>query len=185
MDPVADEVASRRALRGLSIAVWALVIVLIVNVLLTLYREFLSPIYLPRFDAVPPRLSYRIDPSTIDSLANFYDWPIEKQVQNASVIVLTTFKQDGQKLKSVVSEILKQQPGTTFNYQVGDEYARGSRYVRENTAYGDGEVIFFTGSPATMRYSSTYSGGRLLGMGDMPLQTLRKIIEEQKSSGAK
>ena len=114
-----------------------------------------------------------------DPLANFYAWPLEKQIQSASVIALTRFAQDGPRIKSTITEILKMAPDTTFNYRIGDEYARGSRYVRENTSYGDGEVIFFTGSPATMRYSSTYENDRLLGLGDLPIEILRQTIAGQ------
>jgi hypothetical protein len=185
MDAESDQARSTRAIRSLSIAVWALVIVLVANVAVSLYEQFATWNYPPYSWQLPSTSSRQVNLSSVDALANFYDWPVDKQIQNSSVIALTAFKQDGQKLKSVIVEILKQQPGTAFPYQVGDEYARGTRYVRENTTYGDGELIFFTGSPATMRYSSTYSEGRLLGMGDMPLRALRETIAKQSAGVAK
>jgi hypothetical protein len=120
-----------------------------------------------------------------DPLADFNEWPIEKKIQSASAIVATKYIPDGPRLKSTIAEILKVDPDSTFNYRVGDEYAPSTRYVRENATYGDGEVIFFTGSPATMRYSSTYQGGRLLGLGDMPIDVLRQIIARQRGAPSK
>ena len=185
MDPPKEQDTSIRAIRRLTIAVWALVLVLVVNTALQLLTGFL-PVMFARtlFDDSPGPTSLRSYPS-VDPMADFYEWPLDKQVANASVIVLTKFEQDGPRIKSMISEILKLAPGTTFNYRVGDEYARGSRYVRENTSYGDGEIVFFTDSPATMRYSSTYQGGRLLGLGDLPIDVLRQKIAHSSASESK
>jgi hypothetical protein len=185
MDASNEQAASVRALRRLTFAVWALVLVLVVNVVLQLLTGFLPFMYARNLVDDPPSLSSRRDHASVDPLAGFYEWPLEKQVASASVIVLTKFEQDGPRIKSIISEMLKETPGTTFNYHVGDEYARGSRYVRENTSYGDGEVIFFTGSPATMRYSSTYQGGRLLGLGDLPIDVLRQKIARASATQSK
>jgi hypothetical protein len=185
MDPPKLQDTSIRAIRRLTFAVWALVLVLVVNMSLQLITGFL-PVMFARnlFDDSHNPISLRSHRS-VDPMADFYEWPLEKQVANASVIALTKFEQDGPRIKSVISEILKLAPGTTFNYHVGDEYARGSRYVRDNTSYGDGEIIFFTDSPATMRYSSTYQGGRLLGLGDLPIDVLRQKITQSGASESK
>ena len=185
MDPSTEQAASIRALRKLTFAVWALVLVLVANVVLQLLTYFAPSMYARRLFYDPQSLSSRRDYPPVDPLADFYEGPLEKQVANASVIALTKFEQDGPRIKSIISEILKETPGTTFNYHVGDEYARGSRYVRENTTYGDGEVIFFTGSPAAMRYSSTYQNGRLLGLGDLPIDVLRQKIARENTTAAK
>jgi hypothetical protein len=185
MDPTKEDDTSTRAIRRLTFAVWALVLILIVNMSLQLITGFLPVMFARRlFDESHSPTSLRNYPS-VDPMADFYEWPLEKQVANASVIVLTKFERDGPRIKSIISEILKLAPGTTFNYHVGDEYARGSRYVRENTSYGDGEIIFFTDSPATMRYSSTYQGGRLLGLGDLPIDVLRQKIAHPGASESK
>ena len=103
-----------------------------------------------------------------------HDLPIEQRVERASVIIVTKFESaaDGRK-KAVVAEILKQAPGTRFNYKVGDEYPAASYYPREGVDRGDGSVVFFEGVPAEMRYSSTYRDGRISGLGDIPLELFR------------
>jgi hypothetical protein len=39
-------------------------------------------------------------------------------------------------------------------------------------------VMFFTGSPATMRMSMTYFGDRVHSLGDLPIELLRQKCEE-------
>jgi len=185
MNPPEEQDASIRAIRRLTFAVWALVVVLVANMSVQLLTGFLPVMFARKLidDSYGPT-SHRSKPF-VDPMADFYEWPLEKQVASASVIVLTRFEKDGPRIKSVISEILKLAPGTTFNYRVGDEYARGSRYVRENTSYGDGEIVFFTDSPATMRYSSSYEAGRLLGLGDLPIDVLRQKIAQAPASESK
>jgi hypothetical protein len=69
-------------------------------------------------------------------------------------------------------------PGTTFYYEIGDEFPGSSFYPEGRTNYGDGLVIFFTGSPAMMRLSMTYSGDRIRSLGDLPLKLLREKCKE-------
>ena len=64
---------------------------------------------------------------------------------------------DDGKSRAVISEILKQEPGTMFYYRVGDEYPNASFYPQDNSNYGDGVVIFFTGSPRVGAYSRAAS----------------------------
>ena len=81
-------------------------------------------------------------------------------------------------MKCVVAEILKHAPQTEFNYKIGDEYDMCSRWPRPNTEYGEGVLMFFTGSPAEFRYSRSVHGGRL-GGSDMPIDLLRTKIRAQ------
>ena len=111
----------------------------------------------------------------------FYDFPIEKQIEAASVIAIARYEKEGEKLKCVISEILKHSPNTTFYFKVGDEYPQCSRYPKANESYGDGQLMFFVGSPAEFRYSTSFFGDRLSGLGEMPIELLRGKIQ----SGAK
>lgn len=116
--------------------------------------------------------SRRLDP--------FYQWPLEKQIQKASVIAVATWQQADGILKCVISEILKQASNTTFHFKIGDEFPRGNQRVQDGTSYGDGQIIFFTGSPPMFRYATTYSSNRIIGMGDMPITELRSLIQQQR-----
>jgi len=80
----------------------------------------------------------------------------------------------------VISEILMQDPNTTFYYGVGAEFPSGQVEVRENTGYGDGQVMFFIGSPASFRYSSSYKSGRCHGLGGITIENLRELIKARK-----
>jgi hypothetical protein len=105
---------------------------------------------------------------------SFHELPIEDQIEQASVIAIARYEpaKDGQ-MKAVLKEFLKKEEGTTFHYQIGDEYVRSSYYPKQGTSHGDGIVIFFEGSPATMRRTMTYSGDRIHTLGDMPLELFR------------
>ncbi len=180
MDQSTAEASTARAIRRLTVAVWVLVSVLLVDAVISASSLLMPYFYVRQMSAALPSAPSRGEIAPVDPFPSFHELPPDKQIQEASVIALTTYKPDGARLKSIVSEILKQKSGTTFYYKVGDEYALGSRYVAEQRQYGDGEVIFFTGSPASMRFSASYANGRIGGMGDMPLQTLRDMIEMQK-----
>jgi hypothetical protein len=180
MDPVTGQASNTRATQNLTIAIWALVIVVLLNAAATAYSVFLPAALAHRINDLAPSFTSSMDYSPSDAFANFHDWSIEKQVQGASVIAFTKYKNEDGKLKSMIADLPKQNAGTVFNYKVGDEYTPDSRYPRENTQYGEGEVIFFTGSPAMMRFSATYSDGRINGMGDLPMKKLVELIEKEK-----
>jgi hypothetical protein len=105
----------------------------------------------------------------------FNELPIEQQIANASVIAVLRYEPatDGKK-KAVFVEFLKKDPNATFHYNVGDEYSESSYYPVQGTSRGDGEVAFFTGSPARTRMTMSYSGSRIGALGDMPLDLLRE-----------
>lgn len=151
---------STRDIRSLTIAVWALVVAVLFNTGVT----FLSSI-------VPSAATDRAGDRRLDAPSGgqdpfvnqyqgFHEWPLEKQIQAASVIVVTIYEEENGKLKSIISEILKQQPGVSFDYEIGDEYADASIDIEGDTRYGDGQVIFLVGSPPEMRLFSTYTNRR-------------------------
>lgn len=159
-------------------AIWAVALALLVNALAIVCGYYAPAFFAHRFAmSLPSDLS---DSISIGEFNDFHDWPIEKQIRTASVIAVSTYERDNGKLKSVVSSILKRAPNTDFHYKVGDEFFPGSRYARENTVYGDGEVMFFTGSPAQFCYSASYSEGRVGGLGDIPFEDLLALIAAQK-----
>ena len=102
----------------------------------------------------------------------------EQKIRAASVIALARHERSGETLRCVITEVLKQAPGTAFYYRVGDEFPHGNRQIRDNTDYGDGQILFFVGSPAEHCQSVAFSGDRLRWMGDMPVTQLREIIRE-------
>ena len=170
-----------RALRRLTIAVWALVLVVV------LFAAMYFVAYAPwlRFSWNSLENPHPAQPSASSrsptSYERFYDLPIEKQIEAASVIAIARYQKEGEKLKCVISEILKRSPNTDFYFKVGDEYPHCSRYPKSNESYGDGQLMFFVGSPAEFRYSTSFFGDRMSGLGEMPIELLRgKIKGEAK-----
>jgi hypothetical protein len=109
----------------------------------------------------------------------FHELKLEEQIKTASVIALARYEQspDG-RMKAIIKEFLKKEPGTTIYYNIGDEYPDASYYPKEHVSYGDGVIIFFTNSPARMAMSMTYSGDRIRGLGDLPVELLRKKCKD-------
>lgn len=149
--------------------------------------SFLAISYLVAFFAMPILLSKGIpldetshvetsrEPGTGRASPNFHELTVEDQIKEASVIALVGYElsADG-KATAVISEFLKKEPGVEFRYAIGDEYPPASHYVSEGSGRGDGQILFFVGSPAEMRMSSAYSGDRIRGLGDIPLQLFRE-----------
>ena len=172
--------ATIRALRRLTVAVWALVFVVSTYVVISFaaYVPWLMSMWSSSERPVSARSG--ASPRSMMRYENFHDLPIDKQVAAASIIAIARYQKEGEKLKCVVSEILKRAPDTEFYYKVGDEYPSCSRYPKANESYGDGMLMFFVGSPAEFRYSTTFSGDRLVGLGEMPIDLLRRKIAEAK-----
>lgn len=114
-----------------------------------------------------PQMFYEAEPP-------FQEMQLEEKIRKSSVIALAKYEPspDG-KMKAIIREFLKIEPGTTLYYKVGDEHASSSYYPKNNTSYGDGLVIFFVGSPAEMRMSMSYEGDRIRGLGDLPIELLK------------
>jgi len=107
----------------------------------------------------------------------FHALPPEEKIKRSAAILLTTHQRDGRKLKAVVQEVLKKEPNAELQYSVGDEFVELSRYGEDGATYGDGYVVFFADSGMGGHESYTYRNGRITGLGNMPLEMLRGIIQ--------
>lgn len=109
----------------------------------------------------------------------FHELSPEEQIKKASVIALAKYEKspDG-KMKAIIKEFLKKDPGVIIYYNTGDEYPSSSYYPSVNRTYGDGIIIFFTGSPARMELSTTYTDDRIGGLSDIPVELFRKKCKE-------
>ena len=180
MEPSGSEVLVR-AVRRLTTAVWVLVALVAIIVSLNLIS------YVPwLFEMIDSRSS----PSNAQSprapsaerFENLHEMPVEQLVKAASVIAISTHTLDAGKGKCVLAEILKQDPGVRFYYKIGDNFRHCSFDPADGSMHGEGQVMFFTGNPASFSYSTTYFGGRVSGLGDMPLEDLRKLIVSQTNA---
>lgn len=174
-----------QSLKRLTIAVWILALLTFLNICVSVLNVLFPPFLAQRVAASLPARPLPELSTSFERTQNFSELPIEKQIAGASAITLTTWKNEDGKLKCIISEILKLTPDTVFHYKVGDEYASESRYPRERISYGDGQVIFFIGSPARMQYSVTYSNDRIRGLGDVPLGLFREMVQTINREGLK
>ncbi len=182
-DPKPD--ALTRAIKMLTVAVWCLCGLVLAQ--LGFYGwSYISSMRLARqamaattssIQSVPSK-ALRPEPSEEKP---FHELPPEEMVARSSVILLTSYQDDGKKNKAIVAEILKQDPNVTLYYSVGDEYQMLSFPKQGNVSCGDGQVVFMAGSPASMRASFGFVNGRIGGLGDMPLTTLREMVKRKKS----
>ena len=165
MTSTAPEQAVIRAVRSLTIAIWVLAVAIFVNALpsILVYETLRSS-------------ASSISGSSAVDLNNFDELPVEEKIRRASVIAITKYNKEDGKISAVITAIPKRQANVVFNYKIGDDYAKGTHYLRPNVSYGDGEVVFFTGSPATMRLSMTYSDDRIRGLGDIPMQKFLELV---------
>jgi hypothetical protein len=104
-----------------------------------------------------------------------------EQIRSASVIAFADWQKSGSTLKCIISEIVKKVPDTAFYYKVGDEFRRGNQRVSGDADYGDGQVLFFTGSPATFQSAVAYRNGRITAMGDMPVSEFRDVARRSSA----
>lgn len=105
----------------------------------------------------------------------FFEASIEERIEMASAIAVAKFEpSDDGRMRAIIHEYLKVEPGTELRYEVGDEHPSSSYYPSEDRIKGDGLVIFFTGSPARMRMSTSINGDRITGLSDIPLELFRK-----------
>jgi hypothetical protein len=104
----------------------------------------------------------------------------EQRISSASVVALCRYERSGSTLRCIITEILKQREGTPFHYKVGDEFRAGNQRVSENTDFGDGEVLFFSGSPLHSESIMAYRHDRIDALGDMPVSTFCELVRASK-----
>jgi hypothetical protein len=174
--------STAKSIKRLTLGVWILSILTLGNLIISIVA-FLHPPFLARriMASLPEPKVSSSSHAREDDYNGFYDWPLEKQIQTASVIAVGKWQKEDKKLKCIIVEILKQKPGIKFYYKVGDEYTSGSFYPKGDANYLDGQVMFFTGSPPMCRYSVSYSEDRVTGFGDMPIDELRRMIKKENT----
>lgn len=111
----------------------------------------------------------------------FHELSVDEQINKSTAIALAKFEPspDGQ-MKAIIKEFLKKESGVEIYYNIGDEHPSSSYFPNDRTRHGDGMIIFFTGSPAVMRMSMTFSGNRIRSLGDIPIELFKKKCEKPK-----
>jgi hypothetical protein len=164
--------------RRLSSLVRVLIGLSLLNILLTVMIGFAPTVFAHK---VNQELDAIHEVPGSDPFRDFHVWPLEKQIDSASVILITEYVKSGDRTKSIIKEILKQSPNTRFYYKVGDEFMEMSSSHGFEMGSEKGMIVFLTGNPASTRYGTSYSGDRLGSMGGMTLDELRNTIKSRAS----
>ena len=177
-----------KSIRHLTIAIWAAALAIIATLFFQVISWILPPPFVGQLNSEPVRfhdaatdLPYPLisDARTLETDRPFHSLPIEEQIQQATLIAVAEYEEgDDGRTRAIIREILKKEPGTVSYFDVGDEHPMSSYYGAPDRSRGDGVVIFFLGSPATMRLSMSFEGERIRSLGDMPLALLREKCRE-------
>ena len=100
---------------------------------------------------------------------------LEEKLQQSSAIVFADLKPMNGKFRAIATEVLVLTPGTKIYYQPGQEIPRLSHSSDGITDWGDGAVALLAGSPASVQESYSVRNGRVSGLGDMPIEELRRL----------
>jgi len=140
-----------------------------------LYPLFLGPQMNETVSDKFSELNQGIIEETIKPEKPFHELTLDEKIKTASFIVLAEYqKQSNGKQLPVIKEFLKEDPNSVIYYKIGDEYKTYSDYSEPTNNLNKKLIIFFVGSPASMRYSTTYSGDRIHSLGDIPEKLLRE-----------
>ena len=168
-----------RAVRGLTLAVWVLGALTLVQTAINAYwylsaqRQYSR--YFPPQETRTAKQQTPSLPVDYERESRFHDLSPEEKIRESSAILLTALRQDGDRTKQIITEIVKKKPGVPLYFDVGDDFDTfGGSRSREYAA-GDGQVVFLTGSPAMMRSACSFSGERISCLSEMPLRKLREL----------
>jgi hypothetical protein len=100
---------------------------------------------------------------------------VEEKLQRSSAMVFADLKPMNGKLRAIATDILVLTPGTKIYYHSGQEIPSLSHSPDGITDWGDGAVALLAGSPASIQESYSVRNGRVSGLGDMPLEELRRL----------
>jgi hypothetical protein len=182
-DPTRSE-PLRRAVRSLTVAVWCLVALLAIQLSFYAWGYLQSMRWMRGAMAKGPTRVQESSTTTYhppppeENLPE--GLPLDQLVARSTVVLLTSYQDDGDRWKAVVAEIVKRDPGVELHYSVGDEYPTLSFAKEKGVTCGEGQVVFMVGNPASMRRSYGFDRGRVGGLGDIQISKLREIAKGKK-----
>lgn len=168
-----------KAIRALTFAVWALVVVSILNLVV-----YFSPVYTFLASEAPPdqeSLASEEFAAPMGSATPFHELSLEEAVARSSVIFYAEHQDHGERVECVIKEILKQSAASTVQHQPGDIYNPCSKTKQPNAWHGEGAVVFLDDPSGRYRRSASVFDGRIPAFEHMSLTELRAAIAREKS----
>ncbi len=106
---------------------------------------------------------------------NFHELSVDEKIELATAIIVVKFEEgDNGNYKSVVEDVLKREEGIELYYNVGEVYESDSHHKMSDEFVPQRAIVFMQGRPATMRFSTTFDGERIRGLGGISLALLRE-----------
>lgn len=150
---------------------WLLVIVAAVSLGWLIFRDISMFVQLRSY------LGFVRAQSEASVIPSFADWPLEKQLANATVVARADRRLVNGVQQAVISEVLKVKPGTEFKYKIGDHFAPADQRAQRDTEYGEGVLLMFTGQHATLQFMVAIYDGQLATGNEVSLADIRKLLE--------
>jgi hypothetical protein len=111
--------------RALTIAVWCLVAINVIQVAAWLVPMLAPEFYMRRLATTSGVPSERLE--------SWEGLSLEDKLKRSTVVLITENEREGNKIRAIIKDIPKRKPDTTFYYAVGEEYRPLSTTARENT----------------------------------------------------
>ncbi|MBU2886484.1 hypothetical protein KO507_11985 [Gilvimarinus agarilyticus] len=106
---------------------------------------------------------------------NFHELSVDEKIDLATAIIVVKFEDgDNDHYKSVVEDILKKEEGVELYYNLGEVYEENTHYKMSDEFVPTRAIVFLQGNPATMRFSTTFNGDRIRGLGGISLALLKE-----------
>ena len=100
---------------------------------------------------------------------------LTEKLRRSSAVVIADLRPTNNRLQAIATDILVLTPGTEIHYRQGQEVQSLSHPAGGTTDWGDGTVALLTGSPASIQESYSVHAGRIPGLGDMPIEELKRL----------
>ena len=106
---------------------------------------------------------------------NFHELSVDEKIELATAIIVVRYEEGGNgNYKSVVEDVLKEEEGVELYYSVGEVYESDSHLKISDDFVPTRSIVFMQGSPAIMRFSTTFDGERIRGLGGISLALLKE-----------
>lgn len=157
-----DSSSKTNQIKWLTVAVAVLAVLLLSHIALDVLRSSKQN---PYVEAAPGSISS--DPWQFLTL--------EEKVRQSSAIVFATVIVENGTATATATDVIVRTTGTEVYYRTGQEVPFMSSNFSSSTDWEGGAVALLVGSPATMKESYSIRDGFIPGLGDMPVEELKRM----------
>jgi hypothetical protein len=170
------------SIQNLTKAVWVIAIILLVDVLLSIFPLVLPDTYLNLFAKSiigynsSENISIKESPNVMNEVS-FHELTLDEKILESNTIIFVEYiPSDDGRLIATVKEHLKLSNNKYIAYKIGDEYLPSSYYPKEGYSHGDGAILLFRGSSKIAEATFSVYDGRIPSYGDKTIKQLKKEL---------